>query len=73
MKDKNPTKNWKSFVAFFLFLFVYIYSVVNNSDSDFVWNTGLIALIAFLAMMSRSDVGAKLIDSLSAFLSAKGR
>jgi len=64
-------KNWKSFVAFFLFIAIYAYTTFGDKSEAVIWNTGLIALIAFLAVMSRSDMGAKLVDSLIEIIKLK--
>lgn len=57
-------KNWKSFLAFFLFLIIYGYTAFTVEDAETIWNTGLIALISFIAIMSRSDLGAQLMTAL---------
>jgi len=61
-------KNWKSTLAFFVFVGVYIYSVAIPSTNEVVSTAGWIALIASIAMMFRSQITAdmlsKLIDKL---------
>jgi len=64
-------KNWKSFIAFFLFIVVYGYTVFKGENPDTIWNTGLIALVAFLAIMSRSDIGAKLFEVVADLIKKK--
>ena len=62
-------KNYKSFMAFFLFVIVYGYSAFNFDPSkaisaDVIFYTGLFAFFAMALIMSRSDTGTKLIESL---------
>ena len=57
-------KNWKSFVAFFLFIAIYAYTTFSDRSEAVIWNTSLIALISFLAIMSRTDLGAQLMSSI---------
>jgi len=62
------TKNWKSTLAFLIFIGVYIYSIVDNRGSTIVEVTGYIALYSSIFMMFRSDFTkellAKLIDNV---------
>ena len=57
-------KNWKSFVAFFLFIGIYGYTTFSDRSEEVIWNTGVIALVAFLAIMSRSDLGSQLMTTV---------
>ena len=69
-------KNYKSFIAFFLFIVVYGYSAFNFDPSkaisaDVIFHTGLFAFFAMALIMSRSDTGTKLIESLMEIIKAK--
>ena len=60
-------KNWKSTFAFFIFVAIYVYSVINK-DSEVIDITGNIALISSIFMMLRSeitkDIVATLVDNI---------
>ena len=62
-------KNYKSWTAFFLFIVVYGHSAFYFDPSkaisaDVIFYTGLFAFFAMALIMSRSDTGTKLIESL---------
>lgn len=47
--------NWKSLLAFILFIAAYAYAIIYELSDDKVETTGLIALFSMLFMMLRSD------------------
>ena len=57
-------KNWKSTLAFFLFIAIYIYSVLGNKSDGIVEATGDIALLSSLFMMFRSDFTSAMVEKL---------
>jgi len=57
-------KNWKSTVAFFIFIGIYVYTIIKGSTSDVVETAGYIALYSSLFMMFRSDFTAELLSKL---------
>ncbi len=54
-------KNWKSTLAFFLFVGIYIYSVYEKSF-EIVDTVGYIALFSSIMMMFRSDITSELLS-----------
>ena len=56
-------KNWKSTLAFFIFVGVYLYAVINK-DSQIIETTGFVALYSSLFMMLRSQMTSDIIDKL---------
>lgn len=58
-------KNWKSFVAFWLFLFLYAWTIFFKYEENIVETTGFIALYAMAFMMLRSEALGKVIDGLT--------
>jgi len=64
-------KNWKSFVAFFLFIVVYGYTAFSGKGADVIWNTGLLAFLAMTLIMSRSDLGAELMKMVTEVIKKK--
>lgn len=65
-------KNWKSTLAFFIFIGIYIYTIANSIPSvesqgvsdDVVETAGYIALISSIFMMFRSDFTKEAINKL---------
>lgn len=61
-------KNWKSTLAFFIFVGIYVYSIAVDKPSDIIDIVGYIALYSSIFMMFRSDFTkellAKLIDNI---------
>lgn len=64
-------KNWKSIIAFFLFIGIYGYTAFTSKSADVIWNTGLLAFLAMTLIMSRSDVGAELMKMLTEVIKKK--
>jgi hypothetical protein len=60
-------KNWKSTMAFFIFVAVYIYTAIVK-EAGVVETTGFVALMSSLFMMLRSemtsDIVTKLVDTI---------
>ena len=56
-------KNWKSTLAFFIFVGVYLYAVVSK-EAEIVETTGFVALYSSLFMMLRSQMTADIIEKL---------
>ena len=57
-------KNWKSILAFFVFIGVYVYVIYQNRDANVVEVAGYIALYSSLFMMFRSDFTTELLSKL---------
>ena len=57
-------KNWKSTMAFFFFVGVYIFTVFKDREANVLDVTGYIALFSSLFMMLRSEVTVELITRL---------
>ena len=57
-------KNWKSTLAFLIFIGIYVYSIYDNRDSTVVDITGYIALWSSLFMMFRSEMTTDLISKV---------
>jgi len=64
-------KNWKSFVAFFLFIVVYGYTAFSGKGADVIWNTGLLAFLAMTIIVSRSDLSAKFMEAVIGLVKKK--
>jgi len=65
------TRNWKSFVAFFLFIFLYGFSVYTTKSDNVVSTTGFIALYAMAFMMLRSEALGQVVNSLTEIVKKK--
>ena len=57
-------KNWKSTMAFFTFIGVYIYTISSDADAGIINVTGYVALYSSLFMMFRSDMTTELIGKV---------
>jgi hypothetical protein len=57
-------KNWKSTLAFVIFIGIYIYTVFKPSENDVIETAGYIALISSIFMMFRSDFTKEAINKL---------
>ena len=61
-------KNWKSTLAFFVFIGIYLFSVVKDKPNAVIEVAGYIALYSSIFMMFRSDftseMVAKIIDKI---------
>jgi len=61
-------KNWKSTLAFFIFIGIYLFSVVQDKPNAVIEVAGYIALYSSIFMMFRSDFTsemiAKIIDNI---------
>ena len=62
-------KNWKSTMAWFLFMSSYVYTLVRGYDSSIVEVTGYVALYSSIFMMFRSnfttEIVGKLVDNIT--------
>lgn len=56
--------NWKSNIAFFVFIGLFVWTVINNASEGIVDITGTIALIATTLMMFRSKITSDIIMKL---------
>jgi len=57
-------KNWKSTLAFFIFIAVYMFTVYKNMDPDVIETTGFVALYSSIFMMFRSDFTKDLLGKI---------
>jgi len=57
-------KNWKSTLAFFIFIGVYVYTILIPSSDSVIETSGHIALLSSLLMMLRSEMTTELIGRL---------
>jgi len=57
-------KNWKSTVAFFIFIGVYMYTVYKVMNPDVIETTGFVALYSSIFMMFRSDFTKELLGKI---------
>ena len=57
-------KNWKSTLAFFIFVGIYIYSIAVDKPSNIIEVVGYIALYSSIFMMFRSDFTKELLSKL---------
>ena len=64
-------KNWKSLLAFLIFIFLYGWSVLTGMELGVIEVTGFISLYAMAFMMLRSEALAKVVESLTAIVKAK--
>ena len=59
------SKNWKSTLAFLIFVCIYAFSYADGANSEKLHVTGFFAIIAMALMMIRSD---KLVELIKDFL-----
>jgi len=61
-------KNWKSTIAFFIFIGVYVFAIMNSKPDGVIETTGYIALYSSIFMMFRgdftTDIISKLVDNI---------
>jgi len=57
-------KNWKSTVAFFIFISIYVYSIYVGKPANIIEVVGYIALYSSIFMMFRSDFTTELLSKL---------
>mgnify|MGYP006935313580 CR=1 FL=1 len=57
-------KNWKSTMAFFIFIGVYVYTILEGSTDPVVSTAGTIALISSVMMMFKSDITTEMLGRL---------
>ena len=66
-------KNWKSTLAFFVFVGIYIYSVFVTKTNDVIETAGYIALISSIFMMFRSQITEDMLKTLIENISKKDK
>lgn len=64
-------QNWKSFIAFLLFMFLYGYTVFAGKDADVVETTGYVALFAMALIMLRNEALTSVVKSLTEIIKKK--
>jgi len=57
-------KNWKSTLAFFIFIGIYVFAIMNSKPNGVIETTGYIALYSSIFMMFRSDFTVDLLGKL---------
>jgi len=57
-------KNWKSTLAFFIFIGIYVYAIIETKTDGIIETAGFIALYSSLFMMFRSDFTSAMIEKL---------
>jgi len=57
-------KNWKSTLAFIIFIGVYVYTISSGKTAGIIEVTGYIALYSSSFMMFRSDFTTSLLEKL---------
>lgn len=57
-------KNWKSTLAFFIFISVYVYTIYMDRNFNVIDTAGNIALLSSLFMMLRSEMTTNMISKL---------
>ena len=57
-------KNWKSTLAFFIFVSVYVYVIYKDMRPGVIDTAGFIALYSSLFMMFRSDFSKEAINKV---------
>jgi len=57
-------KNWKSTMAFIIFIGVYVYTIKTGKDAPVIEITGYIALYSSLFMMFRSQFTTSIIEKI---------
>lgn len=56
--------NWKSTLAFFVFIGIYVYAIMSTKSDGVVETAGFIALYSSIFMMFRSDFTTELLTKL---------
>ena len=65
------TKNWKSTLAFFVFVFAYVFTIYKAMGASVIEVSGYIALWSSVFMMLRNDLTPTLIEKLIDAISNK--
>jgi len=58
------SKNWKSTLAFLIFIGTYMYAIMTTKPNGVIETTGFIALYSSIFMMFRSDFTANMLEKL---------
>lgn len=56
-------KNWKSTMAFFIFVGIYVYTAINK-EAAVIETTGYVALLSSLFMMFRTEFTSSMLERL---------
>jgi len=64
-------KNWKSSVAYIIFVGIYVYTVLNEMSTGIIEVTGYIALYSSLFMMLRNDFTKDMIVTIISNVGSK--
>lgn len=57
-------KNWKSTLAFFAFIGIYLFSVIKDKPNAVIEVAGYIALYSSIFMMFRSDFTSEMVATI---------
>ncbi len=57
-------KNWKSTLAFFIFVALYVFTVYQDKEPSVIDVAGHVALYSSIFMMFRSDITTDIISKL---------
>ena len=57
-------KNWKSTLAFFIFIGIYVYTILKTMPEGLVETAGFIAFYSSIFMMFRGDFTSGMISKL---------
>ena len=57
-------KNWKSTLAFFVFIAVYVFTIIETKTDGVIETAGFIALYSSIFMMFRSDFTSNMVEKL---------
>ena len=57
-------KNWKSTLAFFIFIAIYVFAILSSKPDEVIETAGYIALYSSIFMMFRSDFTASILEKL---------
>jgi len=58
------SKNWKSTLAFLIFIGIYVYAIMTTKSNGVIETAGFIALYSSIFMMFRSDFTANMLEKL---------
>jgi len=70
-QSESKFKNWKSTVAFMIFVGAYVYSIYAGKSDSVVDTSGYVALLSSLFMMFRSQVTSDMLSTLIENVSKK--
>lgn len=64
-------KNWKSTIAFIIFVGAYVYTLAVKADPETIETSGYVALLSSLFMMFRSQITSDMLKTLIENVSKK--